>query len=632
MLVQLLGVSVGFGAAPLLDHVDLRIDRGERVCLVGRNGSGKSTLLKVLTGELKPDDGALQVAGGVTVAALPQEVPVGLSGSVFEVAAGGLGELGELLSRYQALSHQLAAGETERLSELEQVQHALEAAGGWQLRPRVEQVLTRLDLPPDASFDALSGGLKRRALLARALVAQPDLLLLDEPTNHLDITAITWLEEFLLGYGGALLFISHDRRFLNRLATRIVELDRGRLTSFPGNYDAYLARKQAMLEAEAQQSALFDKKLAQEEAWIRQGIKARRTRNEGRVRALIAMREERRARRERQGVAKLGVQEADGSGKLVAVLEDVSYAIGAKPLIKKFSTTILRGDKIGIIGPNGAGKTTLLNIMLGRLAPDSGSVKLGTRLEVAYFDQLRNQLDENASVLDNVAGGSDKVVVNGAPKHVMGYLQDFLFPPERARVPVRALSGGERNRLLLAKLFTKPANVLVLDEPTNDLDVETLDLLEDLLMEFNGTVLLVSHDRAFLDNVVTGVLAFEGEGIVREYVGGYEDWLRQRPVAATDAPARRAPAKEAPAAAPAARPERARKLSFNEQRELEALPGRIEALENELAQLQARLGDTALYREQPAEVAALNARLAAAEAELEQAFARWEELEAAAKR
>ena len=625
MLVQLLGVSVGFGAAPLLDRVDLRIDRGERVCLVGRNGSGKSTLLKVLNGELTPDEGSVQFAGGATVAALPQEVPVGLSGSVFDVVAGGLGEVGSLLGRYQALSQRLAAGETERLGELEQVQHALEASGGWQLRPRVEQVLSRLALPPEADFAALSGGLKRRALLARALVTQPDLLLLDEPTNHLDITAITWLEEFLLGFGGTLLFISHDRRFLDRLATRIIELDRGRLSSFPGSYQAYLDRKQAMLEAEAQQAAQFDKKLAQEEAWIRQGIKARRTRNEGRVRALLAMREERRARRERQGVAKLNVQEAEGSGKLVAVLENVSYAVDDKPLIRDFSTTILRGDKIGIIGPNGAGKTTLLNLILGRLAPDSGTVKLGTRLEVAYFDQLRNQLDEEASVLDNVAGGSDKVLVNGTPKHVIGYLQDFLFPPARARVPVKALSGGERNRLLLAKLFTKPANVLVLDEPTNDLDVETLDLLEELLIDFNGTVLLVSHDRAFLDNVVGAVLAFEGDGVVREYVGGYSDWLRQRPTAPTEPPARREPVKEAAPSKPQQRP---RKLSFSQQRELEALPGRIEALEQELTQLQSRLADPELYRQQPTEVTALNARLAAVEAELEQAFARWEELEA----
>ena len=621
-LKRLMGVSVSFGAAPLLDGVDFQIDRGERVCLLGRNGSGKSTLLKVVAGELVPDDGVIHNAPGLRVGALPQDVPPGLEGSVFSVAASGLGDLGSLLSRHQALSRRLAAGDDAALAELESVQHELEAADGWTLVPRVEQVLSRLGLEPDHSFVELSGGVKRRVLLARALVAEPDLLLLDEPTNHLDIAAINWLEEFLLGFPGALLFISHDRRFLQRLATRIVELDRGRLSSYPGDYAAYQARKAAELEAESTQSALFDKKLAQEEAWLRQGIKARRTRNEGRVRALLAMREERRQRRERQGTARLALQEAERSGRLVVEAERIRYRVGERLLIDDFSTTILRGDKVGIVGPNGAGKTTLLRLLLGGLEPDSGTIRRGTRLEIAYFDQLRHQLDEEASVIDNVAEGSDTVLVNGKPRHIIGYLQDFLFAPERSRTPVKALSGGERARLLLAKLFTRPANLLVLDEPTNDLDMETLELLEELLIEFAGTVLVVSHDRAFLDNVCTNIIAFEGQGVVRDYVGGYEDWLRQRPAPAAPA------SSPAPAKPPVRRPPARQKLGYKEQRELEALPGRIEQLEADIGALQAQLADPALYRDRPADVEVLRSQLEQAERELEQAFERWETLEA----
>lgn len=622
-LLRLTGVSVSFGAAPLLDQADFHIERGERVCLLGRNGSGKSTLLKVIAGDLGVDDCIIQRRSGIRIGSLPQDVPPEIQGQVFAVAASGLGETGELVARHQALTQQLAAGDASAMDALGAIQQQLDAVDGWTLGPRVEQVLTRLDLDPNQEFTALSGGLKRRVLLARALVTEPDLLLLDEPTNHLDIQAIDWLEEFLLDFPGALMFVSHDRRFLQRLSTRIVELDRGRLTSYPGDYNKYLSRKEAELETESTQEALFDKRLAQEEAWIRQGIKARRTRNEGRVRALQAMREERRQRRERQGVAKLALQEAERSGRLVLEATELSYSLPERPLIKRFSTTIMRGDKVGIIGPNGAGKTTLIRLLLDQLAPDSGTVRIGTRLEVAYFDQLRHQLNEEASVIDNVAEGSDTVLVNGQPKHIIGYLQDFLFAPERSRTPVKALSGGERGRLLLAKLFTRPANLLVLDEPTNDLDVETLELLEDLLIEFNGTVLVVSHDRAFLDNICTSIIAFEGDGEVREYIGGYQDWLRQRP----EKPQPAAP-KAQPAARPAARPkDKRQRLSYMEQRELEALPAKIEQLETQISELQNKLADPALYREQPEQVAEATTRLDQMEQELDQSFLRWEELE-----
>ena len=627
MLLNLSGVNVSFGGPPLLDHADLQIERGERVCLVGRNGAGKSTLLKVIAGELRPDEGEIQWVAGARAARLPQEVPRDTRGPVFDVVAEGLGEAGRLLREYQQLSQRLAS-EPELLPQLERVQHALEDAGGWQLRTRVETVISRLALDPEREFETLSGGLKRRVLLAQALVAEPDLLLLDEPTNHLDIDSIAWLEEFLKGFGGALLFITHDRLFLQRLATRIIELDRGKLTSWPGDYDTYLERKQAALEAESKANALFDKKLAEEEAWIRQGIKARRTRNEGRVRALHALREERRERRELQGKARMAVGEAEKSGKLVVEAEHVGHAYGGRTLIRDLSTTLMRGDKVGIIGPNGAGKTTLLNILLGRLEPQQGRVRLGTKLEVLYFDQLREQLDEEASVVDNVGGGSDFVEIDGKRKHIMGYLQDFLFPPQRARTPVKALSGGERNRLLLAKLFTRPANVMVLDEPTNDLDIESLELLEDLLVEYRGTVLLVSHDRAFLNNVVTSSLVFEGDGEVNEYVGGYDDWLRQRAASAEAKPAAARPAAAVTTVAAAKDKEKPRKLSYKDQRELDGLPQRIEQLEAALEALQQRLGDPELYRSEPQAVADLQAQLASEEAELQRAYARWEELEA----
>ena len=624
-LLVLRGITVSYGGAPLLDKVDLQIEPGERLCLVGRNGSGKSTLMKVLSGEIVPDDGEIVRQSGLRVARLTQEVPHGTTGTVFDVVAAGLGNTGGLLAQYHLVSQQLAAsGDDALLRRLETVQHELEAAGGWELNREVETTLSRLQLPADAEFAGLSGGMKRRVLLAQALVTKPDLLLLDEPTNHLDIDAIAWLEEFLLGFGGTLLFVTHDRAFLQRLATRIVELDRGHSSSWPGDFATYLRRKQEALEAEATANALFDKRLAEEEVWIRQGIKARRTRNEGRVRALEAMRRERHERRERQGSARLQLNEAERSGRLVAEALEVSFAYDGRTVIRDFSTVVMSGDKVGIIGPNGAGKTTLLRLLLGQLQPQQGSVRLGTRLEVAYFDQHRTVLEEEKSVLDNMAQGREKITINGQTKHVISYLQDFLFAPERARTPVKALSGGERNRLLLARLFTQPANVLVMDEPTNDLDMETLELLELLLVEFQGTLLLVSHDRAFLNNVVTSTLVFEGDGRVNEYVGGYDDWVRQRQEVSVAA-AVATEVSERSERRPKERPKT--KLSYKEQRELETLPQTIEALEAEQAQLHAAMASAEFYQQDKAVIAEAQARLAALEQELPGLYERWESLE-----
>ncbi len=625
-VIALKNICLNIGAQALLDKVQLSVEPGERLCILGRNGEGKSTLLKVIAGRQTIESGEVQIGSTTTLAELPQEIPREARGTVFEVVADGLGELGHVLAAYHALVDE----GSEDMGRLGELQSRIDAQDGWNLDARVAAVISRLELPSGTAFADLSGGLKRRVLLARALVREPDVLLLDEPTNHLDVDSIRWLEDFLLGWAGTVLFITHDRAFLRRLATRIVELDRGQLTSWPGDYDNYLRRKQEALDAEAAANALFDKRLAQEEAWIRQGIQARRTRNEGRVRALKQMRDEYRERRTRQGSAQMVLQEADRSGKLVAQVENLSFAWQGKPLIRDFSTTILRGDRIGIIGPNGAGKTTLLKLLLGQLQPDAGSVEIGTRLQVAYFDQTRAALDEDKAVYQNIGDGRDFVEINGAQKHVMGYLQEFLFTPERARSPVRILSGGERARLLLARLFSQPTNLLVLDEPTNDLDLETLDLLEEKLQEYQGTLFLVSHDREFLNRVVTRSFAFDAPGAVGDYIGGYDDWLRQRPRAA--APAAKAPAATKPGK-PAPAPRKASSkpaLTQAQRKELNGLPARLEKLEARQHALAEQLADPALFRDAPEKARELQEQLSAVDDELTACFTRWEELEALA--
>ncbi|GAA3906824.1 ATP-binding cassette domain-containing protein [Halomonas cibimaris] len=631
-LLRLEQLQLAYGTQVLLDSADLTIEKGERLALVGRNGTGKSTLLKLVAGELQPDGGTIWRAPGLKIGVLAQELPDSSGMTIFDVVAQGLPEAGELLSEYHHLIH-AAEPDMDRMATL---QTRIEAIDGWSFHQRIDVILTRLGLPPEAEMNALSGGWRRRVALARALVAEPDLLLLDEPTNHLDLDTIAWLEEQLLAFNGAVLLITHDRAFLSRLATHVLELDRGKLGRYPGSYTAYQERKQHELEVEARENAEFDKKLAQEETWIRQGIKARRTRNEGRVRALEQMRAERGQRRERQGTANLTVDRGERTGKRVMELAHVTHGYGADPLIDDFSLEVQRGDRIGFLGRNGAGKTTLLKIMLGELAPDAGTVRLGTNLNVAYFDQLRAGLELEETVYNNVAQGSDRVSVGGKDRHVMSYLQDFLFSPARARQPVKALSGGESNRLLLAKLFTQPANVLVLDEPTNDLDMETLELLEELLLDFDGTLLLVSHDRTFMDNVVTSVLAFEGEGQVREYVGGYTDWVRQGgtlPPAPWDGAARQQAeptrkAEPAPAKKPAAPAKKAVKLSYKIQRELDGLPAEIERLEGQVEALEQSVGDPAFYQRPAGEVEQKLKELGDAQEALEAVMERWMELEA----
>jgi len=621
-LIALKNVSLAFGGPPLLAGADLMIERGERICLIGRNGAGKSTLLKLIHGELSEDSGRIIREQTLRTSLLPQEVPLDIKGAVYDIVASGQPQCPALLSEYHRLSSSLTEENPGSLAALEDVQHRLEAAGAWQLHQRVRTVISRIGLDENAPCETLSAGLRRRVYLARALVSMPDILLLDEPTNHLDIDAILWMEDFLLRSVTTMLFVTHDREFLKRLATRIVELDRARLTSFPGNYEAYLARKEEMLEREEVSQREFDKKLQREEIWLRQGIKARRTRNEGRVRALMAMREEVEKRRARSGAVRLPTQEAERSGRLVLEAKHLSFSYGDVPIVKDLSTTILRGDKVGIIGPNGCGKTTLLRILAGDLAPDRGSLRRGSRIEAAYFDQLRSQLDEGKSLRDNVTEGGDTVFINGAPRHVISYLQDFLFTPAQVQSPITALSGGERNRLLLAKLFTRPSNVLVLDEPTNDLDPETLELLEAMLMEYAGTVLMVSHDRTFLNNVAISTLVFEGPGIVNEYVGGYDDWRNRHTAKETSKPPKQPREKPSGSAPPGPR-----KLTFRERRELEALPDAIEMLEQEKRQIFEKMADPALYKNSGAEVAELKERLESLEKELATAYIRWEFLE-----
>ncbi|WP_163648922.1 ATP-binding cassette domain-containing protein [Modicisalibacter sp. 'Wilcox'] len=638
-LLRLEQLHLAYGPHVLLDGADLVLEKGERLALVGRNGTGKSTLLKLISGEILPDDGQVWRAPGLRVGVLAQDLPAASGETIFDVVAQGLPRAGALLAEY----HHLVQSAEPDMARLAQLQTELESIDGWSFHQRIDTVLTRLGLPEDAPMSELSGGWRRRVALARALVAEPDLLLLDEPTNHLDLDTITWLEEQLAAFPGAVLFITHDRAFLSRLATAILELDRGRLGRYPGDYARYQAQKTHELEVEARENAEFDKKLAQEEAWIRQGIKARRTRNEGRVRALQAMRQERAERRERQGRATIRVDTGERSGKRVVELTGVSQRYGDDWIIRDLNLEIQRGDRVGLIGRNGAGKTTLLKILLGELEPTEGQVRLGTNLQVAYFDQLRAGLELEKSVYDNVAQGRDRVTIGGKDRHVISYLQDFLFTPERARQPVKALSGGESNRLLLAKLFTQPANVLVLDEPTNDLDVETLELLEELLLDFPGTLLLVSHDREFMDNVVTDVLAFEGDGRVRAYVGGYSDWIRQGgklPPAPwvfdtarrTAGPASAAvPSTEAAAPETPARPaRRPAKLSYKLQRELDALPATIEALEADIADFEAKVGDPGFYQQEATAVTATLEAMTAKQAELDAAMERWMELEAMA--
>ncbi|MEG9545833.1 ABC transporter ATP-binding protein [Mannheimia sp. HC-2023] len=633
-LLNLSNAYLGFGDHPLLDHTELHIEPNERVCLVGRNGAGKSTLMKVLAGEVQLDDGKLIFEKDIVVTRLEQDPPRHIQDTVFDYVAEGIAHLSELLKQYHHISQQMLTDYSdELLAKLSHIQAQLEHNNGWQFENRIQDTLKLLELDPEKRLCELSGGWVRRAALARALVADPDILLLDEPTNHLDVEAITWLEDLLLDFKGAIIFISHDRSFIRKMATRIVDLDRGKLVSYPSNYDKYLEEKAEDLRVEALQNELFDKKLAQEEVWIRQGIKARRTRNEGRVRALKALREERRNRREVQGTAKIQLDQTARSGKIVFELENASYEIEGKNLLQNFTATIQRGDKIALVGPNGCGKTTFIKLLLGELQPTSGSIRCGTKLEVAYFDQYRAELDLEKTVMDNVADGKQDVEVNGVKRHVLGYLQDFLFPPKRAMTPVKALSGGERNRLLLAKLLLKPNNLLILDEPTNDLDVETLELLEEMLAEYQGTLLVVSHDRQFIDNTVEECYFFEGNGVLNKYIGGYFDAKQQQDnYHATRAnnlqnSTKKEPLVEEPKQEkPKTEPKKV-KLSYKDQRELEELPAKMESLEAEIEALQSEVNSADFFAKDQTYTQAKLQQLADTEVALEKAFERWEELE-----
>lgn len=639
-LLSLRDVCFTYGGRHLLEHISFQIERGERVGLLGRNGCGKSTLMKLINGELHADAGEIIRLEGSRIGRLIQEVPMGSTQTVNEVVSAGLGAEGKLLARHHELCILIGSGSTKAIeNELHDIEQELTARGGWDLQAKVDRVLSQMNLDGEAHFAQLSSGMRRRVLLAQTLVSEPDILLLDEPTNHLDIESIGWLEDFLKSSGVTLLFVTHDRQFLRRLSTRILEIDRGKLFDAPCDYETFLKRKDDLLEAEARQAELFDKKLAQEEIWVRQGVKARRTRSEARIRELIKMRQQKAERRQRVGNVKMIVQEVERTGQLVVETKNASFSYGERPIVQDFSTMIMRGDRVGLIGRNGAGKSTLLKLLLGQLEPTSGSIKLGTRVEVAYFDQLREQLDEAKTAQENVCDGNDNLLINGQTRHVIGYLQDFLFTPERARTLVKYLSGGERNRLMLAKLLTKPSNVLVLDEPTNDLDAETLDLLEDMLAAYPGTVLLVSHDREFLNNVVTSTFVFSGDGDVREYVGGYDDWIRQRDAAqeqptspslsktptskpnTTTTTAPPTPAK--PAAA-------TRRLSYKEERELQSLPEKIASLEAEIEVLQSEMAQPGYFQRSKDELTAKSSRLSILGEHLNLAFSRWEELEAAA--
>ena len=636
-LISLSKAQLAFGHVALLDHADFSLEAGERVGLIGRNGTGKSSLLRVIAGVFPLDDGLLTKQQNLRIAYVEQEPVIHPDLTVFDAVAEGVHEVSSLLTEYDALAAQLGGADDDALMDrMQQIQLQLDVNDGWNLNNRVETTLHRLSLDPSNVISTLSGGMKKRVALARALVAAPDVLILDEPTNHLDFTSILWLEELLRDFKGSVLFITHDRRFLDNVASRIVELDRGRLQSYPGNFTAYQIRKAEQLEIEAVENAKFDKVLAQEEVWIRKGVEARRTRNEGRVRRLESLRLERGSRRDQQGQVKMSLSDAERSGKIVAELTDICKSFGSKRIVQNFSATIMRGDKVGLIGMNGAGKTTLLRMILGEDQPDSGEVRQGSRMQIAYFDQMRAQLDDEMSLVDTISPGSDWVEVGGQRKHVMTYLADFLFSPERARSPVKSLSGGERNRLLLARLFARPANVLVLDEPTNDLDIDTLELLEQLLEDFNGTVFLVSHDRAFLDNVVTQVLVAEGEGAWCEYVGGYADWERVRK-SSPDQKKNKNEVKAVSSTTPTtgtqavANPSKTKKLSFKEQRELEELPELISDLEREQAEIGTKLADPDLYRQDPTAMQTLNARFAEIESLLLQSLEKWEQIEARTK-
>ncbi len=621
-LISLQDISLAFGGPLLFDRMSLQLEAGERVALLGRNGVGKTTLMKVMSRELKPTEGLVSYQKGITVTYLPQEVPPDIRGNLFDIALSGLGGRAKLLSDYHHVSHRLETEYSEELmEELGRLQHEMDHTGGWETTRQVEDVIEQMKLDPESLFENLSGGQKKRALLAKALVLKPDILLLDEPTNHLDIESIDWLEGFLKKYAGTIIFVTHDRMFMQKLATKIVELDRGKLFSWECDYKTFLERKQAALEAEASERAQFDKKLAQEEIWIRQGVKARRTRSKGRIAALVVMRAEKKAQRMAMGKARMTAQEAERSGQLVVKAEHLGFAYGEKCLIRDFSADIMRGDKIGVIGPNGCGKTTLLRILLGEMAPQKGTARHGTNLKIAYYDQLREQLEENKTVMQNVCGEGENVMINGRARHGMGYLQDFLFAPDRARSPVSMLSGGERNRLFLARLFTQPSNFLVMDEPTNDLDVETLELLEELLVEYTGTLFLVSHDRAFLNNVVTSTMVMEGDGVVCEYPGGYDDWVQQSRAK-----------KAAPEKVIEKIPEPKRKpavvgLSTKEKQELEKLPEKIQKLETERDKIHALLADPTGYKKDPKEISKTRQQADAVAAELQQLYARWEKLE-----